>query len=437
MDAIRPEAALTVATRPFAELNADYYRQHTPTPVFTRAQRPAELITTATPLRVGIVGSGAAGLYSAAALLRHPGVKVDMYEKLSTPDGLIRHGVAPDHPATKRVIDQFDFVPEKRSRFQLHLGVEISTDLTHADLLARHHAVIYAYGADNHNALRVPGAELRGVHYANAFAGWYNDHPDHRHLAPDLSARRAVVIGNGNVALDVARILATDPARLTTTAIAESALEALRHSGIEEIVMLGRRGPEHASFTTPELLGLLNRPDIDVFVNPADLPPERPADPAARARLDLLAAATTTSPTPGNKRIVLRFHTAPTRILGTEAVTGIRVRRTDSNTDDTIDTTTVIAAIGFRGRPIPGIEFDPRTHTIPNSRGRVLTPTGTPIPGVYTAGWIKRGPVGVIGTNRTCAEETVACLLADHRAGLLADPSRSVGELCAVWNPTK
>ncbi|MFF2554260.1 FAD-dependent oxidoreductase [Nocardia sp. NPDC058058] len=426
VDAIRPEATLTAATRPFARVNADYYRDHAPTPNFTRAQHPGELVTGATPLRVAVIGSGAAGLYSAAALLRHPGVKVDMFEKLSAPHGLIRHGVAPDHPATKRVIDQFDFTPAKRSRFQLHLGVAVGTDISHAELLTRHHAVIYACGAENHNQLGIPGAPLRGVHYANAFAGWYNNHPIHRDLSPDLSARRAVVIGNGNVALDIARILATDPARLTATDISDTALKALRHSNIEEIIILGRRAPEHASFTTPELLGLLERPDIDILIDPADLPHQPPTDPAARTRHDLLATAATTPPTPGNRRITLRFHTTPTHILGTEAVTAIRTERTTPTsppTPDEITTTIVIPAIGFRGKQIPDLPFNPRTHTIPNTRGRVLTPTGTPLPGVYTAGWIKRGPTGVIGTNRTCAEETITSLLADHRAGLLAEPT--------------
>ncbi|MFE6860956.1 FAD-dependent oxidoreductase [Nocardia sp. NPDC057668] len=428
VDAIRPETALTAETRPFASVNAGYYRDNSAPPSFIRMRPPTGLVTTATPLNVAVVGSGAAGFYSAAALLRHPGIRVEMYEKLSVPYGLVRHGVAPDHPATKRVVDRFDFGPGKRARFRLRLGVEIGAETGHADLLARHDAVIYATGAADHNRLTIPGAALPGVCYADAFAGWYNDHPAHRSLAPNLSARRAVVVGNGNVALDISRVLATEPDRLAATTIAGHALNTLRRSAVEEVVVLGRRGPEHARFTVPELVGLLERPDIDVIVDPADLPARHIPDRVARTRVELLAEAATRPPVPGNRRIVLRFHTAPTTVLGSGAVSGVRTERTahdgPPNTDAMIGTSIVVAAIGFRGRAIAGVAFDPRTHTIPHSGGRVVDSAGTPVAGVYAAGWIKRGPTGVIGTNRTCAEETVASLLADHRAGTLPEPAQ-------------
>jgi len=427
VDAIRPDTALTPDTELYLDLNAAYYRTHTPTPQFTRIPRPVPLVTSETPLRVAIVGSGPAGFYSAKELLHHPGVQVDMFERLPVPYGLVRHGVAPDHPATKSVVDQFTFSPDKQRRLRMHLGVHLGVHIDHLDLLAQHHAVIYACGAEQPRRLEVPGALLPGVVYANALAGWYNDHPEHRSLTPNLDTRRAVVIGNGNVALDIARILTTEPGAGTANTMPGYARDALRHSKIDEVVILGRRGPQHASFTVPELLALTRLPGVDLIIDPADLSEdlfeEPPADSGARAKLELLATAAQMTPTPGNKRIVLQFNTTPTQVRGTHAVTAVAARRCgDSDEHVVVDTGLVVPAIGYEGRPIAGVGFDPATGTIPNRGGRVLGDDGRAVTGVYTAGWIKRGPTGVIGTNRSCAKETVSHLLDDHRAGLLAEP---------------
>jgi ferredoxin--NADP+ reductase len=416
VDAIRPHTALTAADAPYVEVNADYFRDHPSPPAFRRVPPPVPLVTTDTPLRVAIVGSGPAGLYSAKELLRHPGVHIDLYERLPGVGGLINYGVAPDHPATKAVIDQFQFIGDKQRRLRIHLGVEIGRDLDPDDLRGDHHAVIYAHGAFHPRRLDIPGSALPGSIPAAAFVGWYNGHPDHKNLAPALTGQRAVVIGNGNVALDIARILLSDPGTLAHTTMAPNAVQALRGSTIDEVVLLGRRGPEHAAFTLPELLALAHRPGIDIDIDPHDIATAEDItiEPDARRKLATLSRLAAKPATPGRKRLVLRFHSTPVDIHGVQRVSGVRL----SNGDD-IDTEVVIHAIGFRGQPIRGVPFDPHTGTIPHTEGRVLTEEGIPLPGVYTTGWIKRGPSGVIGTNRTCAEDTVTALLADHAAGLL------------------
>lgn len=416
VDAIRPHTALTTADKPFIAVNADYYRDHPSPPTFRRASIPVPLVTTAHPLRVAIVGSGPAGLYSAKALLRHPAVQIDLYDRLSTLGGLITYGVAPDHPATKSVLSQFKFIGAKQRRLHTHLGVDVGTDLHHTDLLNNHDAVIYAHGAFHPRRLDIKGSELPGSIPAAAFVGWYNGHPDHQHLDPHPTGRRAVVIGNGNVALDIARILLTDPDELTYTTIARNAIQALHRSTIDEVVLVGRRGPEHAAFTLPELLALAHRPGIGIVVDPRDIAAAESTTvhPNMRRKVDLLAEIAATPVAPGVKRLTLRFNAAPIGIEGEGRVSRVRL-----STGDDVDTDVVVHAIGFHGQPIPGVPFDPHTGTIPHAGGRVLTDTGTPLPGVYTTGWIKRGPSGVIGTNRTCAEQTVAALLDDHAGSLL------------------
>lgn len=417
VDAIRPATALSSAERPFIELNADYYRDHRTPNVFRRVPAPQPLITSDAPLDVAIVGTGPAGLYSAKALLRHPGVHVHMYDRLPTTGGLINYGVAPDHPATKAVVGQFQFIGDKKRRLHTHLGVDVGTDLHHADLQTNHDAVIYAHGAFNPRRLDIPGSELPESVAATAFVGWYNGHPDYEHLNPRLTGRRAVVIGNGNVALDVARILLTDADVLARTTIAPRAVKTLRASTIDEVMLIGRRGPEHASFTLPEILALAHRADINVIVDPCDIAAVESTahGPDTNRKLKLLSRIAANPSTSDAKRLVLRFHAAPVSIQGTHRVIGVAL-----SSGECINAGVVIHAIGSRGQQIPGVPFDVASGTIPHADGRVLSsPGGTPVNGVYTTGWIKRGPSGVIGTNRTCAERTVAALLHDHAAGLL------------------
>lgn len=418
VNAILPDTELTPVDQWYVDTNAAYYQQHPMTPGWQR-QAPAPVSRIgADGLLVAIVGSGAAGLYAAKALLRHPGVHVDMYERLSAPHGLIRYGVAPDHHATKSVIDQFQFPKGQQRRFRLHLGVEVGADISHDELLREHHGVIYANGSISERRLDIPGEDLPGVHGALSFVGWYNDHPEHSALAPDLSARRAVVIGNGNVALDLARILCTDPAALTGTGIAAHALRALRGSSIDEVVICGRRGPEHAAFTTPELYGLAGVPGVDVVVDPADV-----ADVPAGRAVALLRELAGRPPTPGNKRIVLRFNAVPEAIEGADCVRGVRL-----GNGEMLEAGIVLRATGFRGAPLAGLPFDTVTGRVPTENARVLDS-----PGVYAAGWIRRGPTGGVGTNRTCAEEAVAALLADYHAGSLTGPAVTPRRRLPLW----
>ncbi len=414
VDAIRPGTQLSAAHERYQEMSADYYRRHPSPPGFKRTGPERPLVTQ--PVRVAIVGSGPAGLYSAEALLRHPGVRVDMFDRLPFPHGLARYGVAPDHPATKAVVDQFDFSPEKWQRFDLRLGIEIGRDVSHAELMRQYSAVIYATGAFHPRLLDIPGAHLPGSASAAAFVGWYNEHPDHRDLDPDLSTDRAVIVGNGNVALDMARILSVDPQTLRGTRIARHALSALQDSMVREVVIVGRRGPEDAAFTVPELLALTHLPDVDVIVDPADLV----HSPASLPKVQLLNEIAHTPAKGARNRIVFRFHSTPTELHGEQRVRGLQLKTTAGV--DRIPAGLVLHSIGFQGQGIPGVPFDPVRHAIPHRQGRVLDGEQQPVPGVYTVGWIKRGPTGVIGTNRTCADETVAALLDDVEAGRLAAP---------------
>ncbi|WP_233213627.1 FAD-dependent oxidoreductase [Mycobacterium hubeiense] len=415
VDAILPDNKLNADDQWYRDTSAAYYQDNPQPPAWQPRTPPSVVRVSADGLRVAVVGSGAAGYYAAKELLRHPGVHVDMYERLAVPHGLIRYGVAPDHPATKSVASQFRWTPGQQKRFQLHLGVEVGAHVSHDDLLRDHHAVIYAHGAGGERRLGIPGEDLPGVVGAMSFVGWYNGHPDHVGLAPDLSGRRAVVIGNGNVALDLARILSADPDALADTDIAKPALDALRRSGIDEVVIVGRRGPEHAAFTTPELYALTRIPGLDVIVDPAEVPS------GEGRKLDLLRDLAAKAPTPGNKRIVLRFNLSPAEIVGADVVTGIRL-----SNGELLETGLILRSIGFRGSAIDGVPFDPDTATIPTVDGRV-------VPGVYATGWIKRGSTGGIGTNRTCAEKTVASLLADYEAGRLTAPVRAVNRRLRLW----
>ncbi|MGW0122556.1 FAD-dependent oxidoreductase [Streptomyces sp. NPDC003327] len=427
VDALKPHTRLTPAEQPFLALNAAYYEDH---PHADRAPlavvpRPRRLTPRAAdrPVRVAVVGAGPAGLFAADELLAHPGVAVTVHDRLPTPYGLARTGVAPDHQDTRRVTRLFRAI-ESQPGFSYRLDVEVGRDLHHEDLLREHHAVVYAVGAATDRRLGIDGEELPGSASATDFVAWYNGHPDHDADTHDLGCERAVVIGNGNVALDVARVLTADPAALARTDIADGALTALRASRIREVVVLGRRGPAEASFTLPELLALTALDGVDVLVEggPGGVPE------AASPKTALLAELAARTPVPGRRRIVLRFRTAPVRVLGADRATGVEVTRTDlraaadgsvravpTGPTETLAAGLVLRAVGYRARPVPGLPFDEATGTVPHERGRVT-------PGVYVAGWIKRGPTGFIGTNRTCARETVASLLDDLEAGLLTEP---------------
>lgn len=440
-DAIVPHTTLTPAQRPFLALNAEYFE------AFPHADRtplakvpPQRRLLREGPFRVAVVGAGPAGMYAADDLLTHPEITVDVYDRLPTPYGLVRFGVAPDHLHTKQVQKLFKDI-ERQPGFRYFLGVEIGKDISHAELAACYHAVIYTVGAAADRPLGVPGEELVGSLSATDLVAWYNGHPDQQDLVVPLDAAanppgRAVVVGNGNVALDVARILTEDVARLEHTDISTLPLEALRRSAVREVVVLGRRGPAQAAFTVPELVGLVGLDSINVVVDAATLSEDGIPGDDTKSRLlrELLGRPAD----PAKKTIVLRFLTSPVRILGEGRVTGLEVglnrleadesgvlRAVATGMTEVIETGLVLRAVGYHGLPVDSLPYDARTGTVPNKAGRVE-------PGVYVAGWVKRGPTGFIGTNKTDAEETVDALLDDLDAGILSDPEGDAAATAAL-----
>jgi ferredoxin--NADP+ reductase len=391
------------------------------------------------PVRVAIVGSGPAGFYAAGQLLGgEVPVEVDMIERLPTPWGLVRLGVAPDHPNIKAVSRVFEKIAE-RPGFRFLGNVEVGRDLRHQDLVQLYDAVIYAVGAQTDRQLGIAGEDLPGSWPATVFVGWYNGHPDFQDVPFDLDVERAVVIGNGNVAVDVARMLALTPEELAGTDTTDAALAALANSGIKEVVMIGRRGPAQAAFTTPELKELGELAGADVVVDPVDLeldPASAGAlsdDATAQRNVEILREYAERTPTGKPKTLRLRFLLSPVAIHGECRVESIELVRNRLDTDasgrltaipteerETIPCGLVLRSVGYRGVPIPGVSFDDRRGTMRNDRGRVLGEDGDPIPGVYCTGWIKRGPSGVIGTNKKDATETTSLLLEDVAAGRLA-----------------
>jgi ferredoxin--NADP+ reductase len=401
------------------------------------------------PLRVAVVGSGPAGFYAASALLTaDPPAEVDMIERLPTPWGLVRLGVAPDHPKLKEVSRAFERVAE-RPGFRFFGNVDFGTALTHDDLLRLYDAVIYAVGAQTDNRLGIPGEDLPGSWSATQFVAWYNGHPDYQGLVFDLSVERAVVVGAGNVALDVARMLALTREELAPTDATDASIEAIAGSGIREIVLLARRGPAQAAFTTPELKEMGELAGADIVVDPAELELDAASAAAietntnARRNMEVLRDFASRAPEGKSRRIVFRFLVSPVAILGEERVEGVEIvhnqlvaqngrisaRATDAR--ETIDAGIVFRSVGYRGVALPDLPFDEARGTLPNVGGRVLDGNGAPLAGVYCAGWIKRGPTGVIGTNKKDATESVQLLLEDAAAGRLplTDDRRDLAEV--------
>jgi ferredoxin--NADP+ reductase len=405
------------------------------------------------PLRVAVVGSGPAAFYAAGALLasEDPHVEVDMIERLPTPWGLVRLGVAPDHPQLKTVSRAFEKIAA-RPGFRFLGNVEVGRDVTHDELCALYDAVIYAVGSQTDRRLGIPGEDLPGSWAATELVAWYNGHPDFQDLQFDLSGERAVVVGNGNVALDVARMLALTRKELAPTDTTDAAIEAIVSSGIREIVVLGRRGPVQAAWTSTELGEMGDLAGADVLLDPAELE----LDPSSEAELEagsnvvqrnfeILREFATHEPTGKPCVVRLRFRVSPVAILGegrVEAVkivrnrlepdTNGRVRAVATDEHEVIPCGIVFRSVGYHGVGVPGTPFDERAGTMPNAGGRVVGDEGAAIPGLYCAGWIKRGPTGVIGTNKKDATETVEQLLEDARAGRLPERSgESIDELLA------
>ena len=399
------------------------------------------------PLRVAVIGAGPAGYFVAQHLTARTDrvVSVDLFERLPMPYGLVRYGVAPDHEEIRRVSRTFEKTAGK-GNVRLFANVEFGRHVTLDQLRRHYHQICFTTGAQTDRRLGIPGEELEGSRTATEFVAWYNGHPDFRDRTFDLTAERVAVVGVGNVAVDVARILIRSPEELATTDIADYALDALRRSSVREVVMLGRRGPVQAAFTNAELKELGELEGVDLLVRPHEVVP----DPASQAELDRAEDRTLTrkveilqefaqrAPAGHARRLVLRFLVSPVALLGDghERVSGIRLVRNVLQADDrgglqavaTGDTEElavglVFRSVGYRGVPLADVPFDARRGTVPNSKGRVLDPaTGAALPGLYVSGWLKRGPSGVIGTNKPDAAETVAAMLEDAERGEVPRP---------------
>lgn len=402
--------------------------------------------TPETPLRVAIVGSGPAGFYAAGHLLNAKEVtaEVDLYDRLPTPFGLVRAGVAPDHPKIKSVTRVYEKTAAKPG-FRFFGNVDVGADVSHAELREHYHAVVYAVGAQTDRSLGIEGEDLPGSWAATEFVAWYNAHPDFRDLEFDLSAKRAVVIGNGNVAMDVARMLVLPREELEITDTADHAIEALADSGVEEVVIIGRRGPAQAAFTNPELRELGELTDADVFVDPAEVDLdehsahsiEGEGEITPRRNVEILTDYSQRTPEGKPKRVSLRFLLSPVEIRGEGRVESIevvhnrlehggdgRLRAQSTGEHEVIEAGLVFRSIGYKGVEIEGLPFDEWHGTVPNEEGRVIDPeSGAPRQGEYVVGWIKRGPSGVIGTNKRDAQETVENILDDLGEGRLPDPA--------------
>ena len=432
--AIAPDTRLEPKQLPFVEINASFYPERPvgvklpPTSKLAPVIPAAEVHARRRPLTVAIVGSGPAAMYAADELLTQHGVRVNVFEKLPTPYGLVRAGVAPDHQGTKKVTQLFDRVARHR-HFRYYLNVEIGKHLSHADLLAHHHAVLYAVGAPDDRRLDIEGMGLPGTGTATEFVAWINGHPDFTDLPVDLSHERVVIIGNGNVALDVARVLTADPDDLARTDIADHALEALRGSAVREVVIAARRGPAHSAFTLPELIGLTGASDVVLDPREHQLVASDLAsasDMLTRNKLEILSKLGDASAPRWNTRrpqIRLAYQLTPRRVLGQQRATGVEFSVTGTDEVRRVDAGLVLTSIGYRGKVIRDLPFDESAAVVPNEDGRVVDPgSGEPVPGAFVAGWIKRGPTGFIGTNKSCSLQTVQALVGDFNAGRLTDP---------------
>lgn len=396
------------------------------------------------PLTVAVVGTGPSGFYAVEHLLKHsPGIQVDLFDRLPTPFGLVRGGVAPDHQKIKSVSRVYEKIAAQPG-VRFFGNVCIGRDLSRAELLEHYHAVIYAYGAQRDRTLGVPGEDLAGSHAATEFVGWYNGHPDYRDSQFDLGAVSVAVIGMGNVAVDVVRVLARSAAELHATDIAGHALDALRRSEVRHIHMIGRRGPVQAAFTHPELKELGEMPDADIQVRAEDLELD-PASTAVLARgddkglernIETLRAFARRQLTGKRKVIHLRFQLSPLELQGAGRVERLvlahnrlvatpagDIRAEATGHTEVMPVDLVFRSVGYYGTGLPDAPFDQRRGIIPHEQGRVITAPGTPATGEYVVGWIKRGPSGVIGTNKPDAVESADRLLEDAAAGRLLTPA--------------
>ena len=397
------------------------------------------------PFRVAIVGAGPAGIYAADLLTkaeRDFEVSIDLFERLPTPFGLVRYGVAPDHPRIKGIINALIKVLD-RGDIRLFSNVDYGTDITLDELTDRYDAVIFSTGCITDAALTIPGVDLEGSFGAADFVNWYDSHPD---VAQDwpLEAEQVAVIGNGNVALDVARVLAKQADDMHVTEIPDHVYEGLKSSKVTDVHVFGRRGPAQAKFTPLELRELGHVPDVDIIVYPEDFEFDDGSLEAIESSNQVKQVAKTLTdftlrePTGAKRRLHLHFLHAPVEILGEGRVTGLRTERQELDGTGNVRGTGVVTdwefdavyrAVGYAGTALPQLPFDPRKGVIPNHEGRVVDTLDQAeaagadlVPGVYATGWIKRGPVGLIGHTKGDALETIGHILGDRNAGVLAEP---------------
>ncbi|HYB81283.1 MAG TPA: FAD-dependent oxidoreductase [Mycobacterium sp.] len=439
--AIAPDTRLEPEQLPFVEINASFYPDRPadvklpPTSKLAPVIPAAQVHARRQPLTVAIVGSGPAAMYAADELLTQHGVRVNVFEKLPTPYGLVRAGVAPDHQNTKRVTQLFDRVARDR-RFRFYLNVEIGKHLSHADLLAHHHAVLYALGAPADRRLDIDGMGLPGTGTATELVAWINGHPDFTDLPVNLRHERVVIIGNGNVALDVARVLTADPEDLARTDISDHALDTLRSSSVRQVVIAARRGPAHSAFTLPELIGLTGTSEVVLDASDHELVARDLAtvsDSLTKNKLEILSELGDASAPASRPRIRLAYQLTPKRVVGQQRATGVEFSVTGTEEVRCLEAGLVLTSIGYRGNPIRDLPFDESAAVVPNDDGRVVDPdSGRALPGAYVAGWIKRGPTGFIGTNKSCSFQTVQALVADFNAGKLTDPAARPEALAKV-----
>jgi ferredoxin/flavodoxin---NADP+ reductase len=418
VEAIDAEWDLLDEDQEFLDINAEYFLTN---PIAEAS--PADPIRRRLPpdrpaLSVAVVGSGPAGCYAVAELSSIPGVNVSVFDRLPTPFGLVRAGVAPDHQKTKLIMGQFG-AAMARPNVQCYYNVEIGRDLSLDAVLEHHHAVIWAGGATDDRLLGIPGENLPGVFSGRQVVAWYNGHPDFADLAFRIDSDRVVVIGNGNVALDIARVLARPIEGLRSTDVADHTLDVLAESALREVVVTARRGPEHAAYSTGELLALVRVPGLRLRAASEEVGHLDVRDRRAK----VLSAAAAQSQSDSERSVVFRYGMVPESINGAERVESITFRRGDGSRE-TIGTTTVVRAIGYRGTAVPGLPFDGVTGTLAHVAGRVVDPvSGEEVIGVYCAGWIKRGATGIIGSNKPDTAETIDSLLHDLAAGRLGEPS--------------
>lgn len=405
--------------------------------------------TETNPLRVAIIGSGPSAFYAADEFLKHKDlvVEIDMFDRLPTPFGLVRGGVAPDHQKIKSVTKAYDVIASNPS-FRFYGNVEYGRHLKLADLKNHYHQILFATGAPTDRRMGIPGEDLVGSHPATEFVAWYNGHPDYRDLKFDLSHERVAVVGVGNVAIDVARIMCLTPKELAETDMADYAIDALSHSHVKEVYLLGRRGPAQAAFTNPEIKEVGELEDADAIT----LPDEVKLDELSQAELasandrtlnkkvEIIQSYAQPRSVSKARKLYIRFLVSPTELIGDAngQVSSMKLvknvlYKTDAGTIspkatdqfEHLDTTLVFRSVGYAGLPLPEVPFNERWHVINNDKGRVIdTASKQPCVGEYTAGWIKRGPSGVIGTNKPDSVETVTNMLEDFRNGAILNPAQ-------------